>query len=153
MRFLVGLLLGMIVGIGVTTAFLVAAGGGDYLISVSPRVRELETSLKIASTDRESLRKRLGEADEAMARLESRFSALASRFEVLSGAALSGSAPGNSPESQQARGAGTAVAAGAAASMGLAPTTSRTPVATAGHASPSPARSDDDAPGAADTHH
>lgn len=151
MRFLIGLLLGMILGIAGTTAFLITAGGGDYFIGASPRVRELETSLKTASTEREFLRKRLGEADEAMARLESRFSALASRFEVLAGGASA-----NAPETKPGRGPaglGGAVASGSAASMGSVPTASPTPVATAGHASPSAGRNDDDAASAADTHH
>jgi len=83
-RFLIGLLLGLLLGIGGTAAFLITAGGGDYLVVSSPRVRELEASLKNVDQDRAWLRDRLGEANDAMAKLESRFSALAARFEALS---------------------------------------------------------------------
>lgn len=82
-RFFIGLLLGILIGIGGTTAFLISAAGGDYFVSASPRVRELETSLKNSDQDREWLRRRLGEADEAMARLESRFVALSNRFDAI----------------------------------------------------------------------
>jgi len=83
-RFLIGLLLGLLLGIGGTAAFLITAGGGDYLVVSSPRVRELEASLKNVEQDRAWLRDRLGEANDAMAKLESRFAALAARFETLS---------------------------------------------------------------------
>jgi hypothetical protein len=84
-RFFIGLLLGLLLGIGGASAFLITAGGGDYLVSSSPRVRELEASLKNSDQDREWLRKRLGEATDATARLESRFVALSERFDSLVG--------------------------------------------------------------------
>jgi hypothetical protein len=84
-RFFIGLLLGLLLGIGGASAFLITAGGGDYLVSSSPRVRELEASLKNSDQDREWLRKRLGEATDATARLESRFVALSERLESLVG--------------------------------------------------------------------
>ena len=46
MRFLIGLLLGMLVGIGGTAFFLTTGKGGDYLIGSSPRVLEMEARLK-----------------------------------------------------------------------------------------------------------
>src|SRR5581483_1983624 len=82
-RFIIGLLLGLLLGIAGTTAFLITAGGADYFVTASPRVRELETSLKSAEQDRQWLRPRLGEANDVMARLESRFVALSARFETL----------------------------------------------------------------------
>src|SRR5215471_5141779 len=90
-RFFIGLLLGILIGIGGTTAFLISAGGGDYFVSASPRVRELESSLKNSDQDREWLRRRLGEADEAMARLESRFVGLSNRFDAIAKGAGEGS--------------------------------------------------------------
>lgn len=99
-RFIIGLLLGLLLGIGGTAAFLITAGGGDYLIVSSPRVRELEASLKNVDQDRQWLRTRLDEANESLAKLESRFSGLAARFESMAGAAgatVSGDAPAPSP--------------------------------------------------------
>lgn len=98
-RFIIGLLLGLLLGIGGTAAFLITAGGGDYLIVSSPRVRELEASLKNVDQDRQWLRTRLDEANESLAKLESRFSGLAARFESIAGtaAAASGDAPAPSP--------------------------------------------------------
>jgi hypothetical protein len=82
-RFVIGLLLGLLLGIAGTSAFLITAGGGDYLISSSPRVRELEASLKAAEKDREALSKRLDQFTDMTTRLESRFIALGSRFDAL----------------------------------------------------------------------
>ena len=82
-RFLIGLLLGLLAGIAGTSAFLIVYGGGDYLVSTSPRVRELEASLRHVDEDRDWLKSRLRESTEATQRLESRFEALASRFESL----------------------------------------------------------------------
>ncbi|MEW6268282.1 MAG: hypothetical protein AB1689_03170, partial [Thermodesulfobacteriota bacterium] len=86
-RFIIGLLLGLLLGIGGTAAFLITAGGGDYLVVSSPRVRELEAALKNVDQDRQWLRERLDEANDALAKLESRFSGLAARFEAMSGEA------------------------------------------------------------------
>ena len=80
-KFVIGLLLGLLIGIGGTAAFLITAGGGDYLILSSPRVKELEGALKNVDQDRQWLRSRLDEANDALAKLESRFSGLAARFE------------------------------------------------------------------------
>jgi len=102
-RFIIGLLLGLLLGIGGTAAFLITAGGGDYLITQSPRVRELEASLKNVDTDRQWLRSRLNESNETLAKLESRFSALAARFESLSGGTHDGAAvpaPTNEPSAR-----------------------------------------------------
>jgi len=98
-RFIIGLLLGLLLGIGGTAAFLITAGGGDYLIVASPRVRELEGSLKNVDQDRQWLRTRLEESNEALAKLESRFSGLAARFEGMAAGAGSAS-PGASPAAQ-----------------------------------------------------
>jgi hypothetical protein len=119
-RFLIGLLLGLLLGIGGTAAFLITAGGGDYLVVTSPRVRELEATLKSVDQDRTWLRARLGEANDAMAKLESRFSTLAARFETLSnevardGGGQDGGAPQPTPTADVAVPADGASAAPAA---------------------------------------
>lgn len=96
-RFIIGLLLGLLIGIGGTAAFLITAGGGDYLIVSSPRVRELEASLKNVDQDRQWLRSRLEEANDALAKLESRFSSLAARFESMAASQDAASSPHASP--------------------------------------------------------
>ncbi len=82
-KFIIGLLLGLIVGIGGTATFLISAGGGDYLVGTSPRVRDLESSLKNADQEREWLRGQLRDSSQMIVKLESRFIALATRFEDL----------------------------------------------------------------------
>lgn len=98
-KFIMGLLLGLILGIGGTAAFLISAGGGDYLVVTSPRVRELETSLKQADQEREWLRGQLKNSSEVLVKLESRFIALATRFEDLGShtATLLGAPPKPAP--------------------------------------------------------
>ncbi|HEY8515977.1 MAG TPA: hypothetical protein VIS07_10735 [Candidatus Binatia bacterium] len=119
-RFTIGLLLGLLIGIAGTAAFLITAGGGDYLIVTSPRVRELEAALKNVDQDRQWLRERLDEAHDALAKLESRFTALAARFESITSAATGSDAASSG-------------AAGSAAATGedaAAPTQSPAPTAT-----------------------
>lgn len=82
-KFIMGLLLGLILGIGGTAAFLISAGGGDYLVVTSPRVRELEASLKQGDQEREWLRGQLRDSSQMLVKLESRFIGLATRFEDL----------------------------------------------------------------------
>lgn len=112
-KFIIGLLLGLILGIGGTAAFLISAGGGDYLVSTSPRVRELETSLKQADQEREWLRGQLRDSNEILVKLESRFVALATRFEDLgSQAATLLGAPPTTPATTADTTSATAHAAG-----------------------------------------
>ncbi len=82
-RFVIGLLLGVILGAVGMGAFLVVGHGSDYFVSASPRVRELEAGLREGQHEREWLRARLTEANDALDRLESRFVGLAERFELL----------------------------------------------------------------------
>jgi hypothetical protein len=96
-RFVIGLLLGLLAGIAGTSAFLIVYGGGDYLVSTSPRVRELEASLRNVDEDRDWLKTRLRESTESTQRLESRFEALAARFESITSEAASLPAPTAAP--------------------------------------------------------
>jgi len=84
-KFLIGLLLGLILGAAGAFAFLLTAGGADYFVGASPHVRKLEASLREADQERQWLRGRLSEATEMGNRLESRFITLAARFEALGG--------------------------------------------------------------------
>lgn len=79
MRFLIGLLLGIILGIGAAAFFLTTGKGGDYLIGTSPRVVAMEERLKAFEADRDSFRKRLAEADAALARVEARVGSMTGR--------------------------------------------------------------------------
>lgn len=83
-KFIVGLLLGLILGAVGAAGFLVTAGGGDYLVVSSPHVRELQGSLREADRERDWLREQLRASTDAVTRLESRFLGLATRFEDLS---------------------------------------------------------------------
>lgn len=109
-RFIIGLLLGLLIGIGGTAAFLITAGGGDYLIVASPRVKELEGALKNVDQDRQWLRSRLAEANDSLAKLESRFSGLAARFESMA-ATPGGVAAAPAPEATPVSAPGAAAAA------------------------------------------
>ncbi len=82
-KFIIGLLFGLILGAAGTAFFLISAGGGDYLVVTSPRVRELEGSLKQADQERAWLRDQLRTSTEVVTKLESRFLSLATRFEDL----------------------------------------------------------------------
>jgi hypothetical protein len=82
-RFVIGHLLGLLLGIAATSAFLITAGGGDYLISSSPHVRDLEATVKEADKDRQLMSKRLDQFTDMATRLESRFIALQARFDSL----------------------------------------------------------------------
>lgn len=103
-KFIMGFLLGAILGIGGTSAFLISAHGGDYLMAASPRVRELEASLKQADQEREWLRGQLRDSGEVVTKLESRFVALATRFEDLTShaATLLGAPPKPDEKAQHA---------------------------------------------------
>lgn len=127
-KFIMGLLLGLILGIGGTAAFLISAGGGDYLVVTSPRVRELETSLKQADQEREWLRGQLKDSSEVLVKLESRFISLATRFEDLGSqtATLLGAPPVPTPSTP----ASDAAAAAPGPTAEPAPTATAEPVGT-----------------------
>ena len=83
LRFLFGLLVGVLVGVG-GTAYFFSSGGGDYLINSSPRVLRLEEDLRRLMQEREQLTK---EQKEAVERVEDKIGArlkdLESRFQKL----------------------------------------------------------------------
>ncbi len=58
-KFLIGLLLGLILGAAGASGFLITAGGGASFVGASPRVRELEASLREGQQERQWLRGRL----------------------------------------------------------------------------------------------
>jgi len=91
-RFTIGLLLGLLLGIAAAVGFLITENGGDYFVSASPRIRELDSTLKTVVQERELLQKRLDDANASMARLESRFIALSDRFESIGAMAQAESA-------------------------------------------------------------
>ena len=123
-RFIIGLLLGLLIGIGGTAAFLITAGGGDYLIVASPRVKELEGALKNVDQDRQWLRSRLAEANDSLAKLESRFSGLAARFESMAATQGGGAAaPAPSPAPEAAAGSAPEAAAAAPGGTNADPST------------------------------
>ncbi|MBM4269512.1 MAG: hypothetical protein FJ144_23400 [Deltaproteobacteria bacterium] len=119
-KFIMGLLLGLILGIGGTAAFLITAQGGDYLVATSPRVRELEATLKQGDSEREWLRHQLRESSDSLTRLESRFVGLSERFDRLGGAAAATSDGGSATSGSGAAsgGAGSASGSDATASSG-----------------------------------
>lgn len=80
LRFLFGLLLGMIIG-GAATAFFLSSGGGDYLIATSPRMRQLEEDLRKSDQEREYMVKRLEDFAALMEKMEVKFVELEKRFE------------------------------------------------------------------------
>ena len=103
-KFIMGLLLGLILGIGGTAAFLISAQGGDYLVVTSPRVRELEASLKQADQERTWLREQVKSAADVAMKLESRFVSLATRFEELGVRMIESSQARSAPAAQGATG-------------------------------------------------
>jgi hypothetical protein len=111
-KFILGLLLGLILGIGGTAAFLITAQGGDYLVATSPRVRELEATLKQGDSEREWLRHQLRESSDSLTRLESRFVGLSERFDRLGGAAASSAGGGSIAPAAGTASSGTGPASG-----------------------------------------
>ncbi|MGH7961101.1 MAG: hypothetical protein ACRERD_04650, partial [Candidatus Binatia bacterium] len=85
LRFLFGLLLGAIIGIGGTTYFF-SSGGGDYLLASSQRVQRLEEDLRRAEQGRELTAKKLGGATALLEKMTGKFTDLERRFQTLESA-------------------------------------------------------------------
>jgi TolA-binding protein len=83
LRFLFGLLAGVLVGVG-GTAYFFSSGGGDYLINSSPRVLRLEEDLRRLMQEREQLTKEQKEIVERVEdQIDTRLKDLESRFQKL----------------------------------------------------------------------
>ena len=76
-------LLGVLVGI-VATVYFFQTGGGDYLISSSPKVRHLEEQLQRADQQQDNLAKKLDETTAVLEKMTTQFTALEQRFQTLS---------------------------------------------------------------------
>jgi len=83
LRFLFGLLVGVLVGIG-GTAYFFSSGGGDHLINSSPRLFRLEEDLRRLMQEREQFAKEQTEAVERVEdKIDTRLKDLESRFQKL----------------------------------------------------------------------
>lgn len=78
------MLLGALVGVG-GTAYFFSIGGGDYLLTSSPRVHRLEEELHRVSQEREQFRKKLEEHTALMEKMATQFADLERRFQALEG--------------------------------------------------------------------
>jgi uncharacterized membrane-anchored protein YhcB (DUF1043 family) len=76
-------LLGVLVGI-VATVYFFQTGGGDYLISSSPKVRHLEEQLQRADQQQDNLAKKLEETTAVLEKMTTQFTSLEQRFQTLS---------------------------------------------------------------------
>jgi hypothetical protein len=79
LRFLFGLLLGAIVGVG-GTAYFFSSGGGDYLLVSSRRVHSLEEDLRRVTQEREQITKKLEETTTLVEKMTAKFTDLERRF-------------------------------------------------------------------------
>jgi len=84
LRFLFGLLLGAVVGVG-GTAYFFSTGGGDYLLASSPRVLHLEEDLRRVGQERELMTKKLEEITALVEKMTGNFTDLERRFQTLEG--------------------------------------------------------------------
>jgi hypothetical protein len=98
LRFLIGLLVGIIVGVG-ATAYFFAMGGGDHLISASPRVLRLEEDLRRVAQERDQITKKLEDTTARIERITTAFSDLERRFQHLENL-------GQKPAAEASHGAG-----------------------------------------------
>lgn len=81
-RFLFGLLLGAVVGVG-GTAYFFSMGGGDYLLASSRWVHRLEEDLQKVSQGREQIVKKLEETTAVVEKMTAKFTDLERRFHTL----------------------------------------------------------------------
>lgn len=85
LRFLFGLLIGAILGVGGTTYFF-SSGGGDYLLASSQRVLRLEEDLRRADQERGAVAKKLEETTALLEKMEGKFTELERRFQTVESA-------------------------------------------------------------------
>lgn len=82
-RFLFGLLVGVIIGVGGTGYFFSTAGGGDYLLASSRRVQKLEQDLQRVGQERDLVSQKLEDATKRIQDMANRFDELEHRFNAL----------------------------------------------------------------------
>ena len=75
-------LLGVLVGVAAAVYFF-HTGGGDYFISSSTKVRNLEAQLQAADQKQDQLAKKLEEATAVIEKMTSQFTSLEQRFQAL----------------------------------------------------------------------
>ena len=97
LRFLFGLLLGVIVG-AVGTTYFFSTGGGDHFMASSPRMLRLEEDLRHVTQEREQVAKKLEDTTALVDKLTAKFSDLERRFQTLEGAARKSPAEGTHEE-------------------------------------------------------
>ncbi|MBI3756875.1 MAG: hypothetical protein HY267_02760 [Deltaproteobacteria bacterium] len=86
-RFVLGLLLGIILGSGGTAYFFSVAGGGDYLLTSSQRVSKLEQELQRVSQERDFVTKKLEDTTNRVQEMANKFETLERRFRAIEEAA------------------------------------------------------------------
>ena len=82
-RFVLGLLLGIILGSGGTAYFFSVAGGGDYLLTSSQRVSKLEQELQRVSQERDFVTKKLEDTTNRVQEMANKFETLERRFHTI----------------------------------------------------------------------
>jgi tRNA A37 N6-isopentenylltransferase MiaA len=82
-RFVLGLLVGIILGAGGTAYFFSVAGGGDYLLTSSQRVYKLEQDLQRVSQERDAVTRKLEDMTNRMQEMANKFNDLERRFRAL----------------------------------------------------------------------
>jgi hypothetical protein len=82
-RFVLGLLIGIILGSGGTAYFFSVAGGGDYLLTSSQRVYKLEQDLQRVSQERDFVTKKLEDMTTRVQEMANKFNELERRFRTL----------------------------------------------------------------------
>ena len=82
-RFVLGLLLGIILGSGGTAYFFSVAGGGDYLLTSSQRVSKLEQELQRVSQERDFVTKKLEDTTNRVQEMANKFETLERRFRAI----------------------------------------------------------------------
>ncbi len=94
-RFVLGLLLGIILGSGGTAYFFSVAGGGDYLLASSQRVHKLEQDFQRVSQERDLVTKKLEDTTTRVQEIGNKFEALERRLRALE--EVSGQPPPKKP--------------------------------------------------------
>lgn len=103
LRFLFGLLVGVLIGIG-GTAYFFSSGGGDHLINSSPRMLRVEEDLRRVMQEREQLAKEQKETVAGVEdKVETRLKDLESRLQRVENLTQKPATP-DSPHEGEGRG-------------------------------------------------